>query len=138
MHYERDNSRELLHLDTKNLGRIKGVGHRIHGGRRNVLRIRSIGWDVAALAEPLVSASSRLEATTRIWSRSRTQPDTGVYLLDARRLGAYRKAVGARTKTDRCSGCSCEHRQRGPRMCDYIDGDRPERGAAPPPFKRDR
>ena len=29
--YERQRPGELLHLDTKKLGRIQGVGHRIHG-----------------------------------------------------------------------------------------------------------
>lgn len=41
--YERKNPGELLHLDTKKLGRIDGVGHRIHGNRRK--RKRGIGWE---------------------------------------------------------------------------------------------
>lgn len=41
--YERKRPGELLHLDTKKLGRIKGVGHRIHGDRRT--RKRGIGWE---------------------------------------------------------------------------------------------
>lgn len=31
--YERESPGELVHLDTKKLGRIKGIGHRIHGDR---------------------------------------------------------------------------------------------------------
>lgn len=47
--YERVAPGELLHLDTKKLGRIDGVGHRItgHGGHR---RNRGIGWDTVHLA----------------------------------------------------------------------------------------
>ncbi len=43
--YEKDRPGELLHLDTKKLGRIRGVGHRIHGDRRT--RQRGIGWEFA-------------------------------------------------------------------------------------------
>ncbi len=41
--YERSEPGELLHLDVKKLGRIKGVGHRITGVRTH--RNRGIGWD---------------------------------------------------------------------------------------------
>ena len=41
--YERSEPGELLHLDVKKLGRIKGVGHRITGDRTH--RNRGIGWD---------------------------------------------------------------------------------------------
>jgi transposase InsO family protein len=41
--YEREHPGELLHLDTKALGRIDGIGHRIHGDRTT--RVRGIGWD---------------------------------------------------------------------------------------------
>jgi transposase InsO family protein len=41
--YERAAPGELLHLDIKSLGRIRGVGHRIHGDRRT--RVRGIGWE---------------------------------------------------------------------------------------------
>jgi transposase InsO family protein len=41
--YERAPPGELLHLDTKALGRIDGVGHRIHGDRTT--RVRGIGWE---------------------------------------------------------------------------------------------
>jgi transposase InsO family protein len=46
--YERAAAGELLHLDTKRLGRIRGVGHRIHGQRQH--RNRGIGWDAVHLA----------------------------------------------------------------------------------------
>jgi transposase InsO family protein len=46
--YERENPGELIHLDTKKLARIKGVGHRIHGDRHRMSR--GIGWEFAHLA----------------------------------------------------------------------------------------
>ena len=47
--YERAAPGELLHLDTKKLGRIDGVGHRITGDRA-LNRNRGIGWDMVHLA----------------------------------------------------------------------------------------
>ena len=41
--YERSRPGELVHLDTKKLGRIDGVGHRMHGDRRR--RARGVGWE---------------------------------------------------------------------------------------------
>jgi hypothetical protein len=41
--YEKKWPGELLHLDRKKLGRIDGVGHRVHGDRRT--RKRDIGWE---------------------------------------------------------------------------------------------
>jgi transposase InsO family protein len=47
--YERAAPGELLHIDTKRLGRIRGLGHRITGDRsRN--RNPGIGWDTVHLA----------------------------------------------------------------------------------------
>jgi len=46
--YERDSPGELIHLDTKKLARIQGIGHRIHGDRRRMSR--GIGWEFAHLA----------------------------------------------------------------------------------------
>jgi transposase InsO family protein len=47
--YERAAAGELLHIDTKKLGRIDGIGHRITGDRtRN--HNRGIGWDMVHLA----------------------------------------------------------------------------------------
>ena len=41
--YERATPGELLHLDTKKLGRIEAVGHRITGDRRD--HVRGAGWE---------------------------------------------------------------------------------------------
>lgn len=46
--YERAAPGELLHIDTKRLGRIDGIGHRITGQRQH--RNRGIGWDSVHLA----------------------------------------------------------------------------------------
>jgi transposase InsO family protein len=41
--YEHERPGDLLHLDTKKLGKIGRVGHRIHGDRTT--RVRGIGWE---------------------------------------------------------------------------------------------
>jgi transposase InsO family protein len=41
--YERAAPGELIHIDTKKLGRINGIGHRITGDRTH--RARHIGWE---------------------------------------------------------------------------------------------
>jgi transposase InsO family protein len=46
--YEWPHPGDLVHLDVKPLGRIAGVGHRIHGDRR--ARVRGIGWEYAHVA----------------------------------------------------------------------------------------
>ena len=46
--YEREHAGDLLHMDIKRLGRIQGVGHRIHGDRRR--RARGAGWEFLHVA----------------------------------------------------------------------------------------
>jgi transposase InsO family protein len=41
--YEWPHGGDLLHVDLKRLGRIVGIGHRIHGDRRR--RARRVGWE---------------------------------------------------------------------------------------------
>jgi transposase InsO family protein len=50
LRYERAKAGELIHINTKKLGRFKEVGHRIRGdeGRRG--RIKRIGWDFVHVA----------------------------------------------------------------------------------------
>jgi len=43
--YERSRPGELVHLDVKKLGRVKGLGHRVTGDRANTHRNRGIGWE---------------------------------------------------------------------------------------------
>ena len=59
--YEREHPGELLHLDTKKLGRIGSIGHRITGRRSGVInRHRGIGWDYLHVC---VDDASRLAYT---------------------------------------------------------------------------
>ena len=46
--YERSSPGELLHVDIKKLGRIAGIGHRIHGDRAT--RTRGVGWEYVHVA----------------------------------------------------------------------------------------
>jgi transposase InsO family protein len=46
--YEWPHVGDLLHVDLKRLGRVAGVGHRIHGDRRR--RARKVGWEYLHVA----------------------------------------------------------------------------------------
>jgi len=46
--YQRAGPGELLHIDTKKLGRIDGIGHRITGNRRHTRR--GAGWEILHVA----------------------------------------------------------------------------------------
>ena len=35
----------MVHIDTKKLGRLDGIGHRITGHRVGMVTNRGIGWD---------------------------------------------------------------------------------------------
>ena len=48
--YERELPGELVHIDTKRLGRINGIGHRITGVRQHAKAHRGHGWDAVHLA----------------------------------------------------------------------------------------
>ena len=56
--YERERPGEMLHLDTKKLGRIEKTGHRITGNPRD--HVRGAGWEALHLA---VDDHSRLAYT---------------------------------------------------------------------------
>jgi len=74
--YEKQRPGELLHLDTKKLGRIQGIGHRIHGDRRK--RSRGVGWeflhvcvdDATRVAYAEVLADERDTTTTSFLERA--------------------------------------------------------------------
>lgn len=65
--YKRANAGELLHIDTKRLGRIEGVGHRITGDRK-LNRRKGKGWDAVHLA--IVQTSLREWAYARPYESS--------------------------------------------------------------------
>jgi transposase InsO family protein len=48
--YERKNPGELIHLDTKKLGRIVRIGHRITGCRKGQSSTRGTGWEALHVA----------------------------------------------------------------------------------------
>jgi transposase InsO family protein len=56
--YERRAAGELLHIDSKKLGRIDGPGHRVTGDRRQ--RARGLGWEYLHVA---IDDASRLAYT---------------------------------------------------------------------------
>jgi transposase InsO family protein len=58
--YEREHPGELVHIDTKKLGRIDGIGHRITGRHSGMVKNRGIGWDHLHVA---VDDASRLAYT---------------------------------------------------------------------------
>ena len=57
--YEKHLPGQLLHLDTKKLARIKGVGHRITHDRSR--RVRGVGWEYAHVAVDDASRLSHVE-----------------------------------------------------------------------------
>jgi hypothetical protein len=58
LRYEHPRPGDMIHLDTKKLGRINGIGHRITGDRSR--RQRGIGWDYLHVA---IDDCSRLAYT---------------------------------------------------------------------------
>ncbi|MDF2998333.1 MAG: transposase [Xanthobacteraceae bacterium] len=58
--YERARPGELIHIDTKKLGRIDGIGHRITGDRRGQSSKRGTGWEALHVA---IDDASRLAYT---------------------------------------------------------------------------
>lgn len=68
---ERQQPGEMLHLDTKKLGRIERLGHRVTGNRRD--HTRGAGWEVLHLA---VDDHSRL-AYTEVLPDERQATTTG-------------------------------------------------------------
>ena len=95
--YERKAPGELLHVDTKKLGRIERVGHRIHGDRSQ--RARGAGWEIAHAA---VDDHTRL-AYVEVLDDERKHT-VAAFL---RRAAAWYRAQGVvveRVMTDRGSG----------------------------------
>ena len=66
--YQRERPGELIHIDTKKLGRINGVGHRITGDRTGQSNKRGTGWEVLHVA---IDDASRLAYTEVLASEKR-------------------------------------------------------------------
>ena len=58
--YEREKAGELIHIDSKKLGRIDGIGHRITGDRTGQSNKRGTGWEALHVA---IDDASRLAYT---------------------------------------------------------------------------
>jgi transposase InsO family protein len=107
--YQRDNPGELIHVDTKKLGRIARPSHRVTGDRRD--SVKGAGWDhvhvavddASRLAYTEVLASERKEAAVAFLTRAlaffaahgvtveRVMTDNG----SAYRSHAFRKLLAA-------------------------------------------
>ena len=48
--YEKEAPGDLIHIDTKKLGRIDGIGHRITGNCKGQSNKRGTGWEILHLA----------------------------------------------------------------------------------------
>ncbi len=108
--YERQAPGELIHLDIKKLGRIDGVGHRIHGDRSR--RSRGIGWEYAHVAVDDFSRLAYLEVL----------PDErgGTVAGFLRRAVAWYRQHGIRAQrilTDNGSGYRSKKMARSCRRC---------------------
>ena len=78
--YERERPGELIHIDSKRLGRIDGIGHRITGDRTGQSSKRGTGWEALHVA---IDDASRL-AYTEILPDEKTE----------RALGFLERALG--------------------------------------------
>ena len=91
--YERERPGELVHLDTKPLARIQGVGHRIHGNRSR--RVLGGGYEYAHVA---IDDASRLAYVEVL---SDQKGETAVAFFErARRWYAKRRISIERVLTD--------------------------------------
>jgi len=111
--YERERPGELLHIDTKKLGRIVRTGHRATGDRRD--RVRGAGWETVFIAiddhsrvafaelaadETIESAVSFLKAAVAYYERlgvqiSAVMTDNGSAFI-SRAFAAAMRALGLR------------------------------------------
>ena len=79
--YEREAPGDMIHIDTKKLGRIDGIGHRITGNRTGQSNKRGTGWEVLHLA---VDDHSRLAYSEVLPDEKR--PSCIRFLLNALRF----------------------------------------------------
>jgi len=57
MRYDRESPGELIHIDTRKIGRTDGIGHRISGDRTGQSNKHGIGWEYVPVA---IDDASRL------------------------------------------------------------------------------
>lgn len=75
--YEREAPGELIHIDSKKLGRIDGIGHRITGDRTGQSNKRGTGWEYLHVA---IDDASRLAFTAMMPDERK---ESAVAFLDA-------------------------------------------------------
>jgi transposase InsO family protein len=93
--YQRARPGELLHLDTKKLGRIDGIGHRITGQHSGMVKNRGIGWEVLHVC---IDDASRLAYTELLPDEKK---ESAVAFLDRALAWFARLGVGVeRVMTD--------------------------------------
>lgn len=95
--YEWPAAGDLLHLDIKPLGRIRGVGHRIHGDRAQ--RARGIGYEYAHVAIDDATRVAYVEIR-----RSQRQRACAAFLTNALRWFRRRGVTVRRLLTDNGNG----------------------------------
>ena len=95
--YEWPHAGDLLHLDIKPLGRIRGVGHRIHGDRRR--RARGIGYEYVHVAIDDATRVAYVEVR-----RSQRRRACTAFLQNALRWFRRRGVTVRRVLTDNGSG----------------------------------
>lgn len=95
--YEWPAAGDLLHLDIKPLGRIRGVGHRIHGDRTQ--RARGIGYEYAHVAIDDATRVAYVEIR-----RSQRQRACAAFLTNALRWFRRRGVTVRRLLTDNGNG----------------------------------
>lgn len=105
--YQRDRPGELIHIDTKKLGRIQVIGHRITGNRRQ--RGRGAGWEFVHVA---VDDASRL-AYAEVLANERS-PTAAAFL---RRLVPWYLARGIRVTGIMTDNGSCYRSHRFASAC---------------------
>lgn len=95
--YEKEHPGELLHLDIKKLGKIRGVGHRISGNKAQ--RARGIGWEYVHVC---IDDASRLSYVEVL--KDEKGPTASIFL---RRAVAWFAERGVGTKKILTDNGSC-------------------------------
>ena len=117
--YERERPGELLHVDTKKLGRFKDVGHRIHGDYAR--RTRHVGWEFAhvcvddhtRLAYAEVLPDERKETAADFLDRA-VAWYRGLGITPERVLSDHGSAYSSRLWRDTCSRLGLEPKHTRP------------------------
>jgi transposase InsO family protein len=93
--YERARPGELIHIDSKRLGRIEGIGHRITGDRKGQSSKRGTGWEALHVA---IDDASRLAYTAIL--RDEKQESALTFLEQALAFFARHGVTVERVMTD--------------------------------------